>query len=285
MPKMNGIYYALHKQAGRFLYPYYKGNLNFQEERNLSDHFTKAGATDTSESYLLKGAEEKKRSPESEAAIETMAKSFREQVPDKSLFFVESNSAHHMTYFLAREAARRLGKGEKILVINFDQHEDFESHSGRFFCGSWGSYLMEKIHCDYVVVGATKEGIAFYKCDENGDKKDRKTYKLNQMKDCLEPLYKDYTKIYVTVDMDVLKNNENLKRTNWGPGKMPFDTLTELLNSLPAEKIVAADITGFPPVKREWLENNPDVYNSFIEDIRNTAGILGQLMGIEAVRP
>lgn len=277
MPRMNGIYFTLHKQVGRFLYPYYKGDLTFQEERNLSEYFTKKGDPSTSESYFLKGAEEDKRPPESEAAIETMAEHFSGQVPDKSLFFVESNSAHHMTYFLAGEAARRLGEGEKLLVINFDQHEDFGSAQGRFFCGSWGSYLMEKIHCDYVVVGASNK-ITSYKYGEKGCRK----YNLEQMKECLEQRHGDCTKIYVTVDMDVLENDIAFKRTNWNPGTMPFDILNGLLISLPAEKITAADITGFPPIKREWLEDNPEVYNSYIADIRNTAGILCRLMGIEA---
>lgn len=280
MPRMNGIYYALHKQVGRFLYPYYKGDLTFQEERNLSEYFTKKGDPSTSESYFQKGAEEDKRPPESESAIETMAEHFSGQVPNKSLFFVESNSAHHMTYFLAGEAARRLGEGEKLLVINFDQHEDFGSAQGRFFCGSWGSCLMEKIHCDYVVVGASNK-ITSYKYGEKGCKK----YNLEQMTECLEQRHGDCTKIYVTVDMDVLENDIAFKRTNWNPGTMPFDILNGLLISLPAEKITAADITGFPPIKSEWLENNPDVYNSYIADIRNTAGVLCRLMGIEAELP
>lgn len=288
MPKMNGIYFALHKQVGRFLYPYYKGDLTFQEERNLSEYFTKKGDPSTSESYFLKGAEADKRPPESEAAIGTMAEHFSGQVPDKSLFFVESNSAHHMTYFLAGEAARRLGEGEKLLVINFDQHEDFGSAQGRFFCGSWGSYLMEKIHCDYVVVGATEEEITSYKYGEKGCRK----YNLEQMKECLEQRHGDCTKIYVTVDMDVLENdkdvfenNKELKRTNWGSGNMPYNNLEMLLDKLPAEKITAADITGFPPVGMNCPRSKLSAYAPYIADIRNTAGVLCRLMGIEAELP
>lgn len=275
MTKMNGTYFALHKQAGWFPYPYCKGNLTFREEENLSGRLSKLAPYGSSDTYFLTGGGKE------ETLIARMEEWLQDKVPEKSLFFTESNSAHHMTYFLAGERAEQLGEGEKLLVINFDQHEDHGFSARTFFCGNWGSHIMRRANCDYVVVGASNR-ITSFKAGMPGCQK----YGLNQLAECLEQRHKDCSRIYVTVDMDVLKNDMALKRTNRNSGVMSFDVLRALLNSLPGEKITAADITGFPPVTPNYPKNNKMYcFAPYILDIKHTAEILCRLMGIAAYLP
>lgn len=274
MPKMNGTYFSLHKQVGRFLYPYYKGNLTFREEENLSGQFSKLAPYDSSDTYSLTGEGKE------EALMAKMEERFRGKVPEKSLFFTESNSAHHMTYFLAGERAEQLGEGEKLLIINFDQHEDHGFSARTFFCGNWGGHIGRRANCDYVVVGASNK-ITSFKAGTSGCRK----YGLDQLAECLEQRHRDCSRIYITVDMDVLKNDIALKRTNWNSGTMSFDVLRALLNSLSGENITAADITGFPPVTPNYPQSELYCFAPYIEDIKNTAEILCGLMGIDAYLP
>lgn len=266
--KINGTYFSLHRQIGRFLYPYYKEGLEFREEIKLADYFSKPAPYCDSLSYSLTG-------PKTEAElIEDMERLLTDRVPDKSLFFNESNSAHHLTYFLANEAARRLGSA-KLLVINFDQHMDFGTPAGRFFCGSWGSRICNS-GCDYMVVGCNRRVTSFKAGETSG-----KAYELAQLSDCIAKRHSDCAKIYVTVDMDVLENPASPKRTNWNPGCLERDTLTRLLTSLPADKITAADITGFPPVDTNSAADELEKLKPYADDILRTAEILCGLMNIE----
>lgn len=268
MTKINGTYFSLHRQIGRFLYPYYKKGLEFRDEIPLADYFSKAAPYDDSLSYSLTG-------PETEAElIKNMERRIMEKVPDKALFFNESNSAHHLSYFLAKETARR-SDGAKLLVVNFDQHMDFGTPNGRFFCGSWGSRICNS-GCDYLAVGCNDRINSFKAGEKTG-----KAYDLSALSDCVKEKHGDCAKIYVTVDMDILANPASPKRTNWNPGRVGLDALTKLLTSLPASKITAADITGFPPVNTNQQEEYLKSLGPYVDDIRFTAEILCGLMGIE----
>jgi hypothetical protein len=55
-----------------------------------------------------------------------------------------------------------------------------------------------------------------------------------------------YNKIYVSIDMDILKGYGDEKRTNWPNGGTDFQMLAGYLEGLPEGKIIAADITGLP---------------------------------------
>lgn len=271
MPKINGTYLALHRQVGRFRYPYYKGGLEFRETMNLSENFTKQDPQ-SSETYHLTSP----RGGTEPELMEEIQGHFAGLVPDKALFFTESNSAHHITYFLAGETAKRLGKDVKLLVINFDQHEDHGTSSGAFFCGSWGSYIVDASRCDYLVVGPRGK-ITSYKFGEPGCE----TYKLSvdDLQRCLRERHSDCQQYYVTVDMDILENDKRIPRTNWGPGQVSCEALNELLNSLPAGKVTVADITGFPPVGSNVSDEYLQGLIPYTRDIGTIAATLCGLMG------
>lgn len=271
MPRINGTYLALHRQVGRFRYPYYKGGLEFRETMNLSENFTKQDPQ-SSETYRLTSP----RGETESVLMEKIQRHFAGLVPDKALFFTESNSAHHITYFLAGETANRLGKDVKLLVINFDQHEDHGISPNCFYCGNWGSYTVKETCCDYLVVGPRGK-ITSYKFREPGCE----TYELSVagLQRCLRERHSNCQQYYVTVDMDILENDKDTPRTNWKPGQVSCETLNELLNSLPADKVTAADITGFPPVGPNVSDEYLQGLIPYTQDIETIAATLCGLMG------
>lgn len=176
MANINGIYFFLEQQLEQMsnvlqkvsCYPYYKAGLEFDKKESLMEYFEKKGNKGDSESYLFKA-------PESVELKSEVERYVLGKIGDKSLFFNESNSAHHLTYFLVNAVARKSTEHpdfEKILVINFDQHEDFGG-LGKLFCGNWGSQL-HALGCGYMAVGCkrmNKSNNKYIKSWKSGDRK------------------------------------------------------------------------------------------------------------------
>lgn len=254
MSKINGTFLKLHDQVGKFP-PQYYNTIEFGRTIPLVDYVDE-GCSESSRTYIF-SCYDKIRS--CIGAIDPA---------NKELFFVESNSAHHLSAFLAQSAFNNMPKDDKgkmpgALVVNFDQHDDHGTPGSKLFCGNWSGH----VSCDYLVVGLKNKTEAhFYKYGE----RKYTIYTLEKYKD----LFENYEQIYVTVDMDVLTNGVS-KRTNWGPGDMTKEKLIELLSDLPGDKLAAADITGFPPSKN----GNADELASYINDITKTAETLCKIMG------
>lgn len=201
-----------------------------------------------------------------------------------SVVINESNCAHHLSYFLIRKAYRELLESRqaddrsKILVVNFDQHEDFGNYSDVFFCGNWGSRIFEEKGFDFLSVG----------CCE----KDRVYARLWQHSECPEDfgtdsfeefskIYTYYNKIYVSVDMDVLTGSYKCLRTNRTNGELTANRLRVLLRKIPAHKLFAADITGLPPIGRKTYNrrSSSDDIEAYMFDVKTAADILlGKLL-------
>lgn len=261
MSKINGTFLQVHRQTGNFPPPYYNP-LEFDRRIFLAD-CAKKGAPYSTDSYDFS------------SQVEVLRR-IGNIDPLKELFFVESSCAHHLSCFLAQSTFTRLKKegaekNPKQLVVNFDQHLDHGLPFGRFYCGSWGSY----VNCDYLVVGVSDGSEAFlYPCGSSTAQK----YSVKKLMD-IRAIYEQYEQIYVTVDTDVLKGGGS-KRTNWPHGAMPKEILLLLLNAVPGKKIAAADITGFPPNIKDEDERNKNIneLNSYIRDITKIARVLCDLM-------
>lgn len=298
MPKINGTYVSLHENSDN--YPYYKGELEFRDTLCLAGHFDKKGSADSSDSYDFRilPDEEDNKPDKQKTRIEAVVCGM---LPDKALFFTESNSAHHLTYFYVKEAAKRVAPEEKLLVVNFDQHEDTGSETSRFYYGSWGGLnICGAAGCDYLAVGpkylertnfSSLAEYMEYKRQTAGQQRPAYMAKLftrdgaviRCATENLSEVYSRYSKIYVTVDMDVLTCGEDARRTNWSSGYMTLETLRERLTELPSEKLIAADITGFPPADSYKLENHRELIGSYIDDILNVSAALCERMGIQPV--
>lgn len=162
-----------------------------------------------------------------------------------NIFFVESNSAHHISYYLAKKAFDSCQQEMQKAVLNIDQHEDYGLCSAidKMFCGNWGSAI-RKEYADYFVEGkycpsqSENAVVSFQKLNGNGISREIINQELAKPDKC----------VYVSVDMDVLKGVETYKyRTNWKNGGMTLKELESMLNNdLNGVNVIAADITGFP---------------------------------------
>lgn len=268
MSRINGTFICLHSCSKNFS-PYYNPD-EFAEKLCLADCFD-GGSPPSSETYTITNQE----------AIE---RRFSEIDARERLFFTESNSAHHISYFIAKRVFDQLSEESgKKLVVNFDQHQDYGTLTGKFFCGSWGCRVTGIIGADYFIIGE-KTRIDSHLYHSNPSEKTLNSVSSSDLEQIMTKI-NEYDKIYVTVDMDVLTAPDDIvQRTNWKHGNLQANTLMDMLAQLPAKKIIAADITGFPP--KYMLSGSPvpqskkERLDSYITDIEAVAQVLCNSMGI-----
>lgn len=191
----------------------------------------------------------------------------------------ESSCAHHLTYFLIRKAYRalieskRADERSRILVINFDQHEDFGNCGDVFFCGNWGSRIFEEKGVDFMSVGIVEDDRVFARIRRHN--RIAEDISLDHLEE-LHKLYAQYDKIYVSVDMDVLTGSYRCLRTNRTNGELTANRLRVLLRQVPTHKVFAADITGLPPIGEKTANRRASIddIEAYIFDVRTTANIL-----------
>ena len=239
--------------------PYYLGDIKTLDTQliDTSDCWHN-GDPSRSDSYILKNEANPMQSIE---------------ISEKQIFFVTSNSAHHMSHYLASCAFKNVEATASKLVLNFDQHEDHgsETDTKKMLCSNWGGYT-KGYNSHYAVVGRPMNGKPmFYLYGDTKEKFDS----FNELK----VSFNRYSHIYVTIDMDILTNNSReSKRTNWNEGCASKKDLIEWINSLPP-KIISADITGFPPQARSAsASTNEEDLNAYIADIHDVAKALEAIM-------
>lgn len=196
-----------------------------------------------------------------------------------SLVITESNCAHHLSYFLIRKAykalleSKRADDRAKILVVNFDQHEDFGKYTDVFYCGNWGSRIFEEKGFDFMSVGCCENERVYARIQRHNDS--AADFKLDYFEDFLN-IYAYYDKIYVSVDMDVLTGSYKCLRTNRTNGELTANHLRTLLRQIPTHKVFAADISGLPPIREKTVNKraNIDDIESYVFDVKTAANIL-----------
>lgn len=191
----------------------------------------------------------------------------------------ESNCAHHLSYFLIRKAYRalieskRADERSRILVINFDQHEDFGNNTDVFFCGNWGSRIFEEKGFDFMSVGCCEGERVYARIRRHNSVSE--DIGLDHSEDFYK-IYARYDKIYVSVDMDVLTGSYKCLRTNRTNGELTANRLRTLLRQIPTHKVFAADITGLPPVGEKTVNRraNIDDVEAYLFDVKTASDIL-----------
>lgn len=196
----------------------------------------------------------------------------------------QSSCAHHLSYFLIRKAYRALVESKqadersRILVINFDQHEDFGNYTDVFFCGNWGSRIFEDTGVDFMSVGIIENDRVFARLRRHNHVAE--DISLDHPEE-LHKIYAQYDKIYVSVDMDVLTGSYRCLRTNRTNGELTANRLRALLRQIPTHKVFAADITGLPPIGEKTVNRRSSVddIEAYLFDVRTSANILlGKLL-------
>lgn len=245
---------------------YYREGLDFETEIPLGNMFTNGRVRGTESYKLIAQCAPLMQSPVAKNIQELVSKSS----DNKHLFFIESNSAHNITYFTSNISTASLEEGKKLLIVNFDQHSDHGTATGELLCSNWGGFAGNDLQCDYLVIGEPSyypdDNCSFYQADRKRIQKSIKG---------IETEFQNYDAIYVTVDMDVLQNGIGMpKRTNWGEGKLTKEALISHLKLLPDGKITSADITGFPPFEMSKLAENEKQFTQYITDISEIAQVL-----------
>lgn len=191
----------------------------------------------------------------------------------------ESSCAHHLSYFLVRKAYRALVESKqadersRILVINFDQHEDFGNYTDVFFCGNWGSRIFEDTGVDFMSVGIIENDRVLARLRRHNHIAE--DISLDHPEE-LHKVYAQYDKIYISVDMDVLTGSYRCLRTNRTNGELTANRLRALLRQIPTHKVFAADITGLPPVGEKTVNRRASIddVETYLFDVRTAANIL-----------
>ncbi len=186
------------------------------------------------------------------------------------LCFVQSNSAHQLTYYLAGEVFKQ-SKATQKLVFNFDQHADTGGSASELWCGTWGGERLKQMipNCSYSVLGATGKKINL---TEEVEKLFIKNY-TQTLETGHKPAHSGLD-IYVTVDMDVLdrgQGNEGTKRTNWKHGHQNIEDLIAAISLIP-NRVIGADVTGFPPFDKD--HKNKASIEVYLKDIDSIAAAL-----------
>lgn len=268
MHKMGGIYMrffiSVNKETEDAEAVYYRKGLNADTAITIDDLLYNGAATGRDSYKLVESGTQPMKSPVAKRIEDTVHQS---PVP-KNLFFIESNSAHNISYFTAGIAAKLSAQGQKLLIANFDQHLDHGTATGELLCSNWGGFAKKYFPCDYMVIGEPlynrKKQFIIY-C---AGKQNCTAFKIEELHKRLN----EYDAIYVTVDMDILINGAGMpKRTNWGEGVLTKQTLMSYLNLLPDGKIISADITGFPPYETANLAKEEINLIQYITDINEIA--------------
>ena len=196
----------------------------------------------------------------------------------------ESSCAHHLSYYLISKAYRELLNSRqaddrsKILVVNFDSHEDFGDYNDVFFCGNWGSRIFEEKGFDFLSVGCCENDRVYARLWQHNE--NPKEFGQDSFEEFYK-IYECYDRIYVSVDMDVLTGSYKCLRTNRTNGEFTANRLRVMLRQIPTHKLFAADIAGLPPIGEKTANrmSNTDDIEAYIFDVKSAADILlGKLL-------
>lgn len=195
-----------------------------------------------------------------------------------SLVITESNCAHHLSYFLIRKAykalleSKRADDRAKILVVNFDQHEDFGKYTDVFYCGNWGSRIFEEKGFDFMSVGCCENERVYARIQRHNDS--AADFKLDYFEDFLN-IYAYYDKIYVSVDMDVLTAVISVCEPTEQTASLPLIICAPFCGKSPRTRF-SPRISPLPPIGEKTVNKraNIDDIESYVFDVKTAANIL-----------
>lgn len=168
---------------------------------------------------------------------------------------IDHNSAHHMSYVLARRAFTG-NNAKKKIIVNFDRHQDYGSQSNDIACDTWAYFTRNgntKCADSYVVIGTYKptgDNASKYSCTTDSGSGgatwlDNADALVSQLGITKQTQPTDIA-LYVTIDRDWT----TYSRTPYGDGYYPYDKGYDdfLLPFLTKVKtlVVSIDIIGLP---------------------------------------
>jgi hypothetical protein len=169
----------------------------------------------------------------------------------KLLSIIQTNLAHHLSFFLSELASSKFG-GEMV-VLNIDQHSDHQKITPKIKigCYNWGSYSANSHHIYISAFNKTMDlTTGGYKPSciiAENDQLRQNAFENNEALFSAITPFLNGRNIYLTIDLDVLKGKE---RTTFNEGLITMADLQQILRGLFSAygaRIIAVDICGLPP--------------------------------------
>ncbi|BBB31907.1 conserved hypothetical protein [Thermotomaculum hydrothermale] len=165
------------------------------------------------------------------ATFETL-KRIEEKLPQKQhlITFLGKGDYHYLSYLFLKRIK------EEFTLVVFDNHLDNQPVFDKNFisCGSWLN--------NAITLPLLKKIIVIKPEIESTNNTKIKVIDFNP--DALEKELENEKRIYVSIDKDIL--DEKFLKTNWDGGNFSPEMIVELLEIIPKEKILGADICGEP---------------------------------------
>lgn len=184
-----------------------------------------------------------------DAEAEEKLRSLLKDIDIKGIHFLDNGNYHYVTRFFLE----RIVSPFSLLV--FDNHTDDQepAFEGIRSCGSWIR-------------------------DAKADIKNMQEVMLVQGTERISGELREGAKVYVSIDLDVLSEEE--LKVNWDQGKMYLRELTAMLKiKLQGHEILGIDICGgCLPEETGYLEDNKRVFNELYKVIDNEIFGEGQLL-------
>ena len=184
-------------------------------------------------------------------------------ISPEGMHFIDSGNYHYMSAILSGFVK------EPFSLVGLDHHPDMQpSMFGDILsCGSWvldvikRNPFLREVH----VIGAD------HKLIESLDTKDREKVRFYDSKDAFTVLSQIDHPVYLSIDKDVLSENELI--TNWDQGQMSTGDLFEFVKRLKDQhKLLGTDICGECAPDQEGIDfdeavRTNDVFNAGILEL------------------
>ncbi len=176
---------------------------------------------------------------------------------NRMLSVIQTNLAHHLSYYLSELALSKYG-GD-LVVLNFDQHTDYSpSQNPKIGCHNWGLFSVQRQRT-YISWFCKQDNYVNYiirSPEISQNSPSSLTFDLLRR-------YLDGKRIYLTIDLDVLRG---ANRTTYPEGLVVFNELTTVILDLIdhfENNIIAVDIIGLPAIPGFAT----DIFKGYLNDI------------------
>jgi arginase family enzyme len=185
-----------------------------------------------------------------------------------------SGDFHHLSGLLVRRFT------ERLVVVSFDNHPDWDIRPPKWCCGSWVNRALELPHVEKVAVWGCGNFECWWPTQAFGNRRAERagTLEVHAWADGQSParqkrrgvIFRDTWRarfeqfvatlnagnVYVTIDLDCLRGDDAV--TNWESGKFTLDDLVWALGALGrgGGRVIGGDICGAysPPVYARWKQ-------------------------------
>jgi len=208
-----------------------------------------------------------------ETLVERVKESFENLKVNKSdfnIFLTGSASYHHLTYAILRN----LGYDFNFKIVSLDNHDDFFSVDSykdlALTCGNHHVHSLKDMETVEEIVVIRKEKIKYNVIDDvysfSFFNREENKNKLKVLEEELRGYLNFNSKIYLTIDLDVLSKSvvNTITYENHSQGHMNPEELLNILSLLfKSNDVISMDITGLTTDPKSFL-----MYDFIIREVK-----------------